>query len=97
MGAFETYTATQWNEILQLTDEFEFWTASQTFAVNETLDRVENENHNETQMVKRQLSKPDIDDDSEEEERVEKRPRQPASPILFSDDDSDFDTSQVSK
>ncbi|KAK6181830.1 hypothetical protein SNE40_009612 [Patella caerulea] len=97
MGAFETYTDTQWNEILQLTDEFEFWTTSQTLAVNETLDRVENENHNETQVVKRQLSTPDTDGDSEEEERVEKRHRQPASPILFSDDDSDFDTSQVSK
>ncbi|KAK6171710.1 hypothetical protein SNE40_018148 [Patella caerulea] len=97
MDAFETYTDTQWDEILQLTDEFEYWTASQTLAVNEALDHVENENHNETPGVKRQLSDPDSEDDSEEEERLEKSPNQVASPILFSDDDSDFDTSQVSK
>ncbi|XP_055959219.1 uncharacterized protein LOC130014267 [Patella vulgata] len=95
MDAFETYTHTQWGEILQITDEFEYWTASQTLAVNEALDHVENENHNETQGVKRQLSDPDTVDASEEEERLEKKPRPVVSPILFSDDDSDFDTSQI--
>ncbi|KAK6175847.1 hypothetical protein SNE40_014227 [Patella caerulea] len=88
MDPFESYTTEQWDEILELTEEFGVWSPSQTLTACQNLDEGEVKNQTEG-LYKRQMS----DDESGNDEGP---PMQRCTPPLFSDNDSDSNPSQVS-
>ncbi|KAK6175654.1 hypothetical protein SNE40_014062 [Patella caerulea] len=63
MDPFESYTTEQWGEILELTEEFEVWSPSQTLAACQNLYEAEVKNQTEG-LFKRQMS----DDESGNDE-----------------------------
>ncbi|KAK6171858.1 hypothetical protein SNE40_018282 [Patella caerulea] len=88
MDPFESYTTEQWDEILELTEEFEVWSPSQRLAACQNLDEAEVKNQTEG-LFKRKMSNDESGND-------EGPPMQRGTPPLFSDNDSDSNPSQVS-